>query len=526
VAPNVKLMVLKVSDCTSGAIYAAAVFRALDYALRMGAHIVSCSFGRVYPQQFKPPGYAPPWEDHQEQAAAYTRALTPLRAARVLVLAAAGNNAVDLDALADLGYSNSPCLVGRVLDNVLCVSATAANDSLAAYSNYGRQAVVLAAPGSVRSTWPGGGVRELWGTSMATPVVTGTAALVLSVLSDLSSNATTRAGVVVKQLLLGSADLVAAVAPNSAVVGARRVNATAAVQAALSRNTPAGLPAVLPLPASASANAALSLASLVERYYAAAVTGGWQKGLPVSTTARAAQLPLGGFKLGSGYVARFTAAISLSTVGIYSIRITNAASAQLAISDALPASRPFPAGSRTFTFLVKAPGWFSVDIALPKPAGSVDVLLRTPESGAFARMTSWRTFVAAPPALVPRTPSFVTARSEWTVYFNASSQVPAAASLTSLGDPMQRSGLPAFRQVAVAAPALGFAPGALRSFLFPSSATAGAVGSVIGGVEVSSANAGYLFRVCGFLWDVAVGCACRVDQTCLLVDLALLLETN
>lgn len=67
----------------------------------------------------------------------------------------AGNNAVNLDALASLGYSDSPCLGGMTLDGVICVGAATENGTLADYSNFGARAVALAAPGSVRSTWPG-----------------------------------------------------------------------------------------------------------------------------------------------------------------------------------------------------------------------------------------------------------------------------------------------------------------------------------------------------------------------------------
>lgn len=172
----------QVSDCSpDGAIYAAAVFRAFDYALRHGAQLVSCSFGRAYSTGFKPAGPPGPWEDHRQQSDAYAKALAPLRDAGLLVLAAAGglvacgiassfkkpavldkhkqtrtgNDGVDLDALSALGYSNNPCLAGLTNPGVICVGAVTENDALAPYSNFGRRAVGLLAPGSVVSTWPG-----------------------------------------------------------------------------------------------------------------------------------------------------------------------------------------------------------------------------------------------------------------------------------------------------------------------------------------------------------------------------------
>ena len=59
-APGVKLMILRVSDCTpGGSIFAGAVAAAFDYALRNGAHIVQCSFGMPYPTGFAPTNPAP-----------------------------------------------------------------------------------------------------------------------------------------------------------------------------------------------------------------------------------------------------------------------------------------------------------------------------------------------------------------------------------------------------------------------------------------------------------------------------------
>lgn len=191
--------------------------RAVDYALRNGAHILSASFGRAYPTAFRPFGPPPPWDGHAVQAAAYARALAPLQGAGVLLFAAAGgpilrdrrnrshcmptfqpdirrkpcfacaalppsptyaasyarirsrvhgstpraatsvpgNDGVDLDMLSRLGYSNSPCLAGLVNPNVICVGAAGPDDVRAPFSNYGREAVAVAAPGTICSTWPG-----------------------------------------------------------------------------------------------------------------------------------------------------------------------------------------------------------------------------------------------------------------------------------------------------------------------------------------------------------------------------------
>lgn len=90
------------------------------------------------------------------------------------------------------------------LDNIISVAATDDNDALASFSNFGVQTVDLGAPGvSILSTTPGNTYSSFSGTSMASPHVAGSAALLLAQDSSLTL-------VGLKAALLDNVDLVAA----------------------------------------------------------------------------------------------------------------------------------------------------------------------------------------------------------------------------------------------------------------------------------------------------------------------------
>ena len=133
----------------------------------------------------------------------------------ILFIAAAGNSSVNNDRTKHYPSSYD-------LPNVVAVAALNRRDELASFSNYGIKTVHLGAPGAeILSTWPRDGYEEHSGTSMATPVVSGVAGLVLAVNPKLSM-ADLRAR------LFASVDPIPAL--NGKVATGGRVNAARAVR--------------------------------------------------------------------------------------------------------------------------------------------------------------------------------------------------------------------------------------------------------------------------------------------------------
>ena len=133
--------------------YVAQQVAGIEYALRVGAKIINCSFGG--------PDSSPAVQD----------AIAEARKQGALIVAAAGNDGANADAkpFYPAAYPDS---------NVLSVAATDDHDRLASFSNYGATTVDLAAPGdAIGSTYLGSKYVYLSGTSMAAPYVAAAAAM-------------------------------------------------------------------------------------------------------------------------------------------------------------------------------------------------------------------------------------------------------------------------------------------------------------------------------------------------------------
>jgi subtilisin family serine protease len=136
--------------------------------------------------------------------------------AGILFVAASGNATANTDRRPHYPSSYK-------LGNIISVAALDRNDQLASFSNFGEKSVHIAAPGKeILSTWLGDQYEAHSGTSMATPVVAGVAALVLSNEPRLSVDD-------LRKRLLDSVDKLPGL--KGKVVTGGRINAATAVKA-------------------------------------------------------------------------------------------------------------------------------------------------------------------------------------------------------------------------------------------------------------------------------------------------------
>lgn len=150
------------------------IANAIRYAVDNGALVVNMSFGKSFSPQKK-------WVD---EAVKYAESKG------VLLVHAAGNDAKNIDVEDNFPSRNFNNDTLKVFSNWITVGASGAvaNEIAASFSNYGKREVNVFAPGvKIYSTIPGGNTYgDKDGTSMAAPVVTGIAALLLSYYPDLS----------------------------------------------------------------------------------------------------------------------------------------------------------------------------------------------------------------------------------------------------------------------------------------------------------------------------------------------------
>lgn len=162
------------------------IANAIRYAVDNGARIINMSFSKWYS----------PDKELVDEAIHYAEKKN------VLIVHAAGNDGVDIDSAQNYHYPIAIYADGSRAENFITVgwSRPLFDIHLAhPFSNYGNENVDLFAPGSdIYSTVPGNGYDFKSGSSMAAPVVTGVAALLLSYFPQLTAGQ-------VKMILMESA---------------------------------------------------------------------------------------------------------------------------------------------------------------------------------------------------------------------------------------------------------------------------------------------------------------------------------
>ncbi|HOH83331.1 MAG TPA: S8 family serine peptidase [Bacteroidales bacterium] len=173
IASDVKLMIIRVVP--NGDERDKDVANGIRYAIENGAKVINMSFGKAFSPQKKFVDEVLPLADKYD----------------VLLVHAAGNDAENNDLVA-----NYPTHIGAdgkpITNNWLTVGASSmkVDDDLAAnFSNYGTKTVDLFAPGvDLWGTKPGNRYGAFSGTSMASPVVAGMAAVIRSYYPQLSAS--------------------------------------------------------------------------------------------------------------------------------------------------------------------------------------------------------------------------------------------------------------------------------------------------------------------------------------------------
>ena len=247
VAPNAQVMQLVCMSPTTGTLTDQCIYQAGEYAIANGAKVINMSFGAGYATGADP---------------LLTQLVTDADSAGVLVVAAAGNSAQDNDT-----YPFYPADYAKTFPNVISVGASDMQDNAATFSDYGANSVDVFAPGVLVLTQDVSGAPDFWsGTSAAAPIVSGTAALLLSEDPALTPSE-------VRSIIMTTADHPAALAGLS--ISGGRVDAAAAVASVAPpvQMTVSGVGALAPsVPGTVSINALLTSPALTSTASSLSIT--------------------------------------------------------------------------------------------------------------------------------------------------------------------------------------------------------------------------------------------------------------
>jgi len=154
VAPNVTLIAVKVLNAAGTGSFGN-IIAGIIWATDVHAQVINMSLGMTFPKQ----AHIGPL------VAALNRAINYAKSHGVLVVSGAGNEAVDLQQ--GHNFISLPCEAGVQL----CVSATGPSDNPASYTNYGTNAINVAAPGGDLAPAPASFVLSLCSSHTTIPAI-------------------------------------------------------------------------------------------------------------------------------------------------------------------------------------------------------------------------------------------------------------------------------------------------------------------------------------------------------------------
>jgi thermitase len=156
VAGVAQVSIVPIKASANGSFLNSDIIRGINWAVQEGVDVINMSFGG--------PGNSTFLRD----------ALKAASDRGILLVAAAGNENANNDTV-----SSYPA--NYALATMISVASSDSNDGISSFSNFGRNSVHIAAPGSnIISTTVGGGYGYKSGTSMAAPFIAGSLGLLLS----------------------------------------------------------------------------------------------------------------------------------------------------------------------------------------------------------------------------------------------------------------------------------------------------------------------------------------------------------
>ena len=221
VARNAKIASIKIFN-SSGKSTLSYIIEGINYAKKNDINIINCSFGGAG------------WGSTSVSIVKSAIEAVP----DIFFVIAAGNIATSTPQPDNDQTAVYPSQLTKDLDNVISVANTTSSDELSSTSHYGATSVDIAAPGTdIYSTIPTNSYKIMSGTSMSTPMVTSTVAVMRAVNPNISAKE-------IKETLCSSSDKLSAL--TGKVISGGRLNAYNAVKAIMPTATPTATPTVKP----------------------------------------------------------------------------------------------------------------------------------------------------------------------------------------------------------------------------------------------------------------------------------------